>query len=324
MKTNPVSQSLENNASISVIGLEKTYRGGTVAALTDVTLTIRQGEIFGLIGPNGAGKTTFLGCLLGLLFPDRGTIRIDGKPPDSFTVRRQTGYLPERLSFDRWMTGRQFVAYHQALSNGRRAAREADVEEVLARVELEHDCWDRPLKKYSRGMLQRLGLAQALVGRPRFLFLDEPSSGLDPVGVLALRRLLSSLREEGVTVVVNSHQLDQLERVCDRVAFLRGGSIEAVEDLRRDGDQARVVRARWIEWEGPVPIEIALPRLAQEMGLSVLEIAPFFGRFAVTGDRTAFELLRGLLAAGARVTELSPEKGDLERLFFDGTGGPAA
>jgi ABC-2 type transport system ATP-binding protein len=315
-----LTESGRKHAGIFVEGLQKTYRGGKVRALDSVTLEIREGEIFGLIGPNGAGKTTFIGCLLGLLFPDRGTILIDGKLPDSFAVRRMTGYLPERLSFDRWMTGRQFVAYHHALAGGRSDSRGADVENVLARVELERDCWERPLKKYSRGMLQRLGLAQALVGRPRFLFLDEPSSGLDPVGVVALRRLLDSLRDEGVTVILNSHQLDQIERVCDRVAFLKRGAIETVEDLRRRTNAPRVVRARWMAGKGPPEAAALAGRID---GVSLLQVADSGARFSVAGDDAAFTLLQALLAAGARVTELSPDEERLERFFFAEGGGAA-
>src|SRR5712692_11818242 len=148
---NASARSRKPSDGIVVSDLTKTYRNGQVRALDGVTLDIHLGEIFGLIGPNGAGKTTFLGCLLGLLFPDRGTISIGGYSPDCFSVRRQSGYLPERLSFDRWMTGRQFVAYHHGLAGEPRASRPIDVETMLERVELEHSAWDRPLKKYSRG-----------------------------------------------------------------------------------------------------------------------------------------------------------------------------
>src|SRR5262249_11051236 len=152
-----------------VDGLHKRYPRAKAPALTDVSLRVEEGEIFGLIGPNGAGKTTFLGCLLGLLFPTQGTIRIDGRAPDDLDLRRATGYLPERLQFDRWMTGRGFLHFHHRLAGLPGARRAGDVEATLERVGLETARWDVAIKRYSRGMLQRLGMAQALLGGPRFL-----------------------------------------------------------------------------------------------------------------------------------------------------------
>src|SRR5262249_27733365 len=133
--------------------------------------------------------------------------------PDDLAVRAQTGYLPERLQFDRWMTGWQFLCYHHALARRPAAAREPEVSAALERVELEHARWNVRTKRYSRGMLQRLGLAHAIIGQPRFLFLDEPASGMDPTGVLVFLQILRDLKSQGVTVILNSHQLDQVERI---------------------------------------------------------------------------------------------------------------
>src|SRR5262249_17842262 len=141
---------------IVVEGLTKHYGRARTTALDNVSLEIEEGEIFGLIGPNGAGKTTFLGCLLGLLQASQGSIRIDGHQPDAMAVRRASGYLPERLQFDRWMTGRRFLGYHHCLAGQPSQRREADVVERLRLVGLEATRWDTPIKKYSRGMLQRL------------------------------------------------------------------------------------------------------------------------------------------------------------------------
>ncbi|TMQ72983.1 MAG: ABC transporter ATP-binding protein [Candidatus Eisenbacteria bacterium] len=203
--------------SIRVEGLSKSYRRGLalepVRALKDVTLEIRSGEVFGIIGPNGAGKTTLLGCLLGFLRPDAGAVTIDDRRPDDLEVRRVTGYLPERLVLDRWMTGRGFLGYHHALAKLAPAHRGAEVEQALERVGLTAEAGARPIAKYSRGMLQRLGLAQALLGAPRYVFLDEPASGVDPAGIVLFRRLLNEVKGRGVTVVLNSHQLEQVERV---------------------------------------------------------------------------------------------------------------
>src|SRR5215510_8700975 len=149
---------------IQVENLTKTFRGGAVRALANVSLAVSPGEAFGIIGPNGAGKTTFLGCLLGFLRPDSGRITVDGREPDDLAVRRVIGYLPERLVLDRWMTGRGFLEYHHALAGLPDAERETQVDQALDRVGLEPDAAERTVRHYSRGMLQRLGLAQALLG----------------------------------------------------------------------------------------------------------------------------------------------------------------
>jgi ABC-2 type transport system ATP-binding protein len=216
--------------AIVVSGLTKRYAGKPVPALRDVSFEVESGVVLGLVGPNGAGKTTLLGCLLGLLFPDEGRIRILGGQPGTPEVNRLVGYVPERLSFDRWMTGRAFVAYHHALAGRPPATRQPDVAETFDRVELEPSARRRRISTYSRGMLQRLALAQALVGKPRLLFLDEPTSGVDPHGVLLVRRLLAGLKADGVTILFNSHQLDQVERVSDRVLFLREGRLADVPE----------------------------------------------------------------------------------------------
>jgi ABC-2 type transport system ATP-binding protein len=206
-------------------------RYGRTVALDGVTLTIRRGEAIGIIGPNGAGKTTLMAALLGLIDPTAGTILIDGGSPHSLATKRRMGYLPERLGFNRWMSGRALVTLHARLCG---IHDRSAVETMLERVGLDRAAWDRPLRKYSRGMLQRTALAQALIGSPDFLFLDEPTSGIDPAGAIRFRDIVHDLKRAGVTIVVNSHQLDQMERICDRVAFVRAGKIEAIEDVRAE------------------------------------------------------------------------------------------
>ncbi len=200
-------------------------RYGRTTALAGVSLTINRGEAIGIIGPNGAGKTTLMGILLGLIDPDSGSISIGGRSPHSLETKKLIGYVPERIGFSRWMSGRALVDLHAQL------CRTSGTEAMLERVGLDRAAWDRPMKKYSRGMLQRTALAQALIGNPQFLFLDEPTSGIDPAGAIRFREIVDALKAAGVTVVLNSHQLDQMERVCDRVAFLRAGRIEAIEDV---------------------------------------------------------------------------------------------
>lgn len=307
--------------SIRVEALSKSYRRvlavETVRALNGVTIEIRTGEIFGIIGPNGAGKTTFLGCLLGFLRPDSGTITIDGHAPDDLDVRRVTGYLPERLVLDRWMTGRAFLAYHHSLARLSGSARAREVDSALDRVGLPPEAASRPIHRYSRGMLQRLGLAQALLGQPRYVFLDEPASGVDPAGVVLFRRLLNEVKGRGVTVVINSHQLDQVERVCDRVAFVSGGRVEAVETLAAGATLARVLRVRTLAGALERAGKDAIEALARGAGAELADMAATQARFAVADDDGASRLVAALVGAGIPVVEVAPDESRLERLFLE-------
>jgi ABC-type multidrug transport system ATPase subunit len=306
------------NGGIVVEALAKTYRRGLagerVRALDGVSLAIAPGETFGIIGPNGAGKTTLLGCLLGFLRPDSGRVTIDGKEPDDLAVRAMTGYLPERLVMDRWMTGRDFLAYHHALARLSGATRDADVSAALERVGLEPAAAGRPIRKYSRGMLQRIGLAQALLGDPRYVFLDEPASGVDPAGVILFRREIGALRQRGITVVMNSHQLDQVERICDRVAFVAKGRVEAIETIAAGASAARVLRVRW-----PASATVAratLETLAVGTGAELREAGNTEARFVVADDTASARLLHALVTGGVAVAEAVPEDSRLERLFL--------
>jgi len=304
-------------AGTVVEGLTKTYRKGKVHALRGVSLEIRTGEAFGIIGPNGAGKTTLMGCMLGSLRPDGGRIAIEGLEPDDLAVRSVTGYLPERLSFDRWMTGWDFLAYHHALARQPAERRTKDLDVALESVGLEPSAWGQCLKLYSRGMLQRLGFAQAIIGRPRFLYLDEPTSGMDPVGVVMIRRIVDQLRQDGVTIILNSHQLDQVERFCDRVAYVRAGEVESVEVLAAGSTARRAVR---ISVSGDLPPAERLAELAREAGAEYLGVATRWARFSVASDEGAVALVRVFVHAGVPVMEAMPEEGRLERLFFQGPG----
>jgi ABC-2 type transport system ATP-binding protein len=287
-----------------------------VRALDSVSLSVRPGEAFGIIGPNGAGKTTLLGCLLGLLRPDAGRISVDGHPADDLAVRSVTGYLPERLVLDRWMRGLDILAYHHALAQLDPARRREETETALDRVGLTPADGQQAIRRYSRGMLQRLGLAQALLGRPRYLFLDEPISGVDPAGVMLFRRLLSEMRAGGVTLVINSHQLDEVERMCDRVAFVRGGKVQSIETVRAGETAARVLRVRWSGGSDPRAITPErLAALGAGAGATFEAAKAPEARFTVTDDDGASRLIETLLAAGVRVIEATPESGRLERLF---------
>jgi ABC-2 type transport system ATP-binding protein len=322
---------MNSAAGIQIESLTKTYksrRGGglfellpgsgdvQINALDGLSLSINPGEAFGVIGPNGAGKTTLMSCLLGFVFPNGGSVKIDGLAPNTMGVRRRIGYLPERLNFDRWMTGYQFLEFHHALAELPANTRRQDIEALLSRVELEPKAWGVNLSKYSRGMLQRLGLAQAMVGKPKYLLLDEPASGIDPGGVLSLRRLLAELKKDGMTIILNSHQLDQVEKVCDRVAFVRAGKVEALENLQTTGDEQRVLLLRFAPADGGIA-EADLEALAAQPGITLLGKGADFARFDVATNLDAKSLLKRVIEKELPLVEATREQGRLERFFLE-------
>ncbi|PYQ35189.1 MAG: hypothetical protein DMF54_12695 [Acidobacteria bacterium] len=299
---------------IAVAGVSKAFgRFGArrVQALDSVSLEVRRGETLGLIGPNGAGKTTLLSCLLGFLKPDRGTITVDGKTPDDLSVRARTGYLPERLGFDRDLPGRAFLAFHWRLAGGARALAHAGVEAAADRVGLERSALARPLRGYSRGMLQRIGLAQALLRDPEFLFLDEPASGTDPRGVALVRERILEAKARGATIVLNSHQLAEVEKVCDRVVFIESGRLTRSETLRGD----RATRRRGLVRVPPALLENAAAILAAEQ-LGPAGDPPGSLRFAVGSDDDMARAVRALALADVPVYE-ARVSAELEELFSE-------
>jgi ABC-2 type transport system ATP-binding protein len=301
---------------IEVDNLRKTYNFGRTVALAGVSLQISRGEIFGLIGPNGAGKTTLMGCLLALLKPTAGQIKIDGRTPDDLSIRQATGFLPERPSFDPWMTARQFLYYHHMLANQPGKTRRADIEQVLEKVELDKSVADRQVRKFSRGMLQRLGLAQVLIGRPKVCFLDEPASGMDPLGISLVRNLLLEWKRNEVTVILNSHHLDEVERVCDRVAFIRAGKIESIQVLNESEDRPLVFMVRWHSNNGNAPSPDQIELLAKQSQVELKECWDKGGRFVVDNRQAAASLLKQLVLADIAVEEAAFERQALADLFF--------
>ena len=311
---------MSRQLAVDVSGLVKTYPGADISALSGISLSVKEGEIFGLIGPNGAGKTTLIGCLLGLLRPDAGTVKIFGKPADSLAVRQMTGYVPERSDFEYWMTARQFLQYHHGLARRDKRDREKEIAEALEAVELSKAVWNRRLKTYSRGMLQRLNIAQMLIGKPKLALLDEPTLGLDPIGVTLVRNLVKKMQDEGMTAIVNSHQLDEVERVCDRVAFIKQGKIASVEDLHSGTVRDYCLLVRWPESQLNGSLSSVVLQAAQEASASVDECHQEWGRFSVKDNKMASQLIRKLVEHGLPVEEAIPERGKLESLFSNESG----
>ena len=225
-------------AALAVRGLAKRY--GSVRALRGVDLEVGEGELVGLLGPNGAGKSTLVKIAVGLVRPSAGDTRVAGARAGSRHARSQLGYLAEMFRFPGWTTADEVLELHQRLAGSRGGA--AERKRLLELVALA-DAADRRVDGMSKGMQQRLGVAQSLVGEPRLLMLDEPTSALDPVGRRTVRLLLEELRERGVSVLLNSHLLSEVELVCDRVAILLGGEVVAA------GSPHELSRPRGVELE---------------------------------------------------------------------------
>jgi ABC-2 type transport system ATP-binding protein len=224
--------------ALELRGLAKRY--GVVEALAGVDVEVAEGELVGLLGPNGAGKSTLTKIACGLVRPTKGTATVAGAPAGSAEARRCIGYLAELFRFPGWATADEVLLLHQRLAGSHGGTRErTELLELVALADARH----RPVEEMSKGMQQRLGVAQALVGTPRVLLLDEPTSALDPVGRRTVRALLEELRARGISVLLNSHLLSEVELVCDRVVILLAGRVVAA------GTPAELARPRGIELE---------------------------------------------------------------------------
>jgi len=244
------------DAVISAHSLTKHY--GSVRALTDLTLDVRRGEIFGFLGPNGAGKSTFIRTLLGFLHATRGTATVLGHDiaTDSVEIRRTTGYLPGGIALYDSLTGEQVLDYLVELQDTEPRRRA----ELCERLELPASVLRRRVRDYSRGMRQKIGVVQALQHDPELAILDEPTEGLDPLMQHAFYKILDDLRGEGRTVFFSSHVLSEVERLCDRVAIIRAGHLMAVHDVTELLDRRK--RRVMLRWRGAAPDPETLPGLA--------------------------------------------------------------
>jgi len=292
--------------AVDIAGVEKTYRGG-VRALQGISLRVPEGSIFGLLGPNGAGKSTLVKILTTIIRPTRCGGSLLGSPVGHKPTLRKVGYLPEHARFPAYLTGRQVIGYSAGLAGFRVNATEVDG--LLELVGMAGGAEKRTIKTYSKGMVQRIGLAQALVNSPRLVILDEPTDGVDPEGRYHMRRILQKLRSDGVTVFVNSHLLGELETLCDSIAILKEGEVVrqgALSDLTSGSLRFEVV------FEGGLPDEVASQ--IRSYGHSV-------GEGGITihgGDPSPLqEVLDVLRAAGVVILEVSKSRQSLEELFME-------
>jgi ABC-2 type transport system ATP-binding protein len=302
-------------AAIEIQGLEKIYRTGFFGnklkrGLMPLTLSVEEGEVFGCLGPNGAGKTTTLKLLLGLVYPSGGTARILGRPLEDIAVKRLIGYLPEQPYFYDYLTPLELLDYYARLSGVDTRDRRRKVESALARVGMS-DSGRTQLRKFSKGMLQRVGIAQAIVHDPKLLLLDEPMSGLDPIGRREVRDLVQQLNEEGKTVFFSTHILSDAETLCDRVAVLHKGELKGM------GVVADLLRER----RGEVEVVFSgAQALAELSALGALCHATGDVVRALLPERSLEAVLAALRKSQARLISVTPVQATLEDYFLERVG----
>ena len=301
---------VERLPALEVVGVSKMYHA--LVAVDTVSFVMYRGEAFGFLGPNGAGKSTFVKMITGLVHPTAGTIRVLGQPLGHLETRQRIGYLPELPTFHRWLKAQEFLAFHARLYGLRGEQLRKRCQEVLAMVGLDGREKQR-LGTFSKGMLQRIGLAQALINQPDLLILDELVSGLDPVGVRDMRELLLSLKSSGVSIFLNSHQLADVEVLCDRVAIINQGRILKV------GAPQQL-------FEGLLTLEARVDQVSAELlrRLSLVskhvrqkEDDPHTVFCQIQKEEQAADVADAIHACGVRLYNLSTVRHTLEQLFLD-------
>jgi len=292
--------------AIEAAGLCKQY--GRTLAVAGLDLAVGCGEVFGFLGPNGSGKTTAIKMLLGLVRPTAGQARVLGEPAGDWRTRARVGFLPEHFRFQDWLRASEFLDVHGRLYGMGQERRRRRAAELLEMLELSRHA-ERPLREFSKGMLQRIGLAQALLNEPDLVFLDEPTSGLDPLGRRLVRDIIQSLRGSGATVFLNSHLLSEIEITCDRVAFIRRGRV--VESARL-GDLLAQQTEVELRLDGQTPEllrELARFGPARDLGEGRLYVR-------LAGEEQVPDLVTWLVAQGVRVYGVTPRRTSLEDVFL--------
>ena len=302
---------------VEINGLSKDYETGfwrkrRVRALDGLELNVKPGGIFGFLGGNGAGKTTTIKILMGLLFPTEGTAKILGRDISDVEMRSRIGYCPENPYFYDYLTANELMDYFGRIFGLNAADRAARTSELLDAVGIRERDRGRQLRKFSKGMLQRVGLAQALINSPEIVFLDEPMSGLDPVGRREIRELIAGLRETGTTVFMSTHILSDVEALCDEVAILRGGKLAA------NGKLSELL----VQNEGPRIFEVVVSGDAGALNGRLPQSATVSSKPAgtaveVAGDSELNEVLEAARDAGTPIVSVNPLRQSLEELFVE-------
>ena len=305
--------------AVSFQGVTKVYRrrlaGQEVPALTQVSFEVAAGEVCAFLGPNGAGKTTSINLLMGFHYPDWGEIRVLGFEPGDVRAKQQIGFVPENFAFYKHLNAEKLLRFHLALSGGDRSTSPGLIRDLIVKVRLAG--YEKlKIAKYSRGMVQRLGIAQALLGDPQLLILDEPTSGLDPSGRLEVKNLIHDLKSAGKTIFLSSHILSEVEQICDRAIIINRGRLVRSGSLREllgAGDQ----------------VEIVTDHLPPELEPLLADWAASFQHFPAEVRITVpsahkRELVEKLWAAGCDVVSMITVRASLEDLYMQlvGSGNP--
>ena len=297
--------------AVQTIDLTKRYgvlaRGKERLAVDHLTLDVEEGIIFGFLGPNGAGKTTTIKMLLGLIFPTEGRAELLGKPVGDLAVRREISYLPESPYFYDYLSGAELLNFYAKLFGLNADERGKRIRRLLQLVGLPED--RKPLREYSKGMLQRIGIAQALINEPRLLFFDEPTSGLDPIAHIEIRDVILKLKEEGKTVFTSSHQLSDVEMICDEVAIIHRGRLMKrgnVDDLLSGSEVEIIVDAPGEELSGK------LQRMAQRAVVQEDRVLLYSSDEAAVG-----QMIDAVRASRARLVSVIPQRQSLESIFME-------
>jgi ABC-2 type transport system ATP-binding protein len=308
MRTEHQTNRSDQPLAIKVRGLYKNF--GKVKALNDLDLDVPQGSALGFIGPNGAGKTTLIKVMLGIVQPEKGSVEILGAPPNRASIRKHVGYLPERLVLPRHLTPISFLKQIARLKGVPANQIHAEVPHRLNQVGLESAAWSRLCVGFSKGMRQRTGLAAALIGDPKLLILDEPTDGIDPIGRSQIRDIILDCTRSGTTVFLNSHLLNETERICDRIALIYEGQLRlngTLDDLRC-GDQFSV---RFKPHERLNDIVMAAGFVSEEAASGIPEHFSFAGNDAAALSTALLEVLKD----GIIVHEVVPKLKDLEMVL---------
>ena len=314
---------------VETVGLSKTYvrdfldveygrlklrfSNRRVEALKDLTLSVEEGEIFGLLGPNGAGKTTTIKILMEIHYATKGKAFLMGRPLGDVSVKRKIGFLPENPYFYDYLKGWEFLDFYGQLYDMPRARRRARIEELLDLVGLSHAA-NLPLKGYSKGMNQRIGLAQCLLNDPQLVILDEPQSGLDPLGRKEVRDIILRLREEGRTVLFSSHILSDAEMICDRVAILYKGQLINV------GSMNELLSAKTEQYE--LVVSGLASGITEKLGAQASRVLSSEGQnlLIFRDEDSVQDAMRQTIQAGGKIESMTPRKESLEDYFIRHVG----
>ncbi len=305
---------------VEIENLTKDYEVGfwkkkKVRALDGLTLKVESGQIFGFLGGNGAGKTTTIKILMSLIFPSAGSAKILGYDISDVKMRQRIGYCPENPYFYDYLTARELMMYFGELFGLSKAKSKQKTEELLTKVGLEEASWNKQLRKFSKGMLQRTGLAQSLINEPEIVFMDEPMSGLDPIGRREIRELIAGLREQGTTIFMSTHILSDIEALCDKVAILRKGKLAATGDLHELLAESGETQSFEINVKG-VSADALQSAFATFAGASISP-KPNGANIQVLDESDVEKALQELKKVGGKLVSVQPVKQSLEELFVE-------